>query len=433
MPGGGGAAEQTTMAPWGPVKAPAKAVMARALGLSDVEMPYYGGDTTAGMSADTTAALDMARAQATGPNLANTVAPAVAGLATGQQLDLASNPFWSSPQGQQTLSALGGALTGNPWQSAGLATGPGATGAATLTGVASGADNRPYGAIGDWAWGGSPEGAAMTRGLMATAGGQFLDPATNPTWNNYSNAAADAVQRQTAQRYLGAGQTLDNPAVNQTFSRDFASVMAPFASQMYESERGRQMAAQGQIGSLLQSGAALNEAGFANQAQRQAAAANSLLGVGASGTNDSLQAAGLMSNLYGTNLSGQLSALGMVPATMQAGFLPASVLQAAGQAGEAYTQADMNDAQMRWQYGQMEPWQRLQLLQGMVAPFFGGGGTSAAPGGGVNPAVSAAGGALSGAAAGATLGTAVPVIGNLAGAIGGAIIGGAGGYMGGRG
>lgn len=419
MPGGG-ANETQSVAPWGPVKAPAKEALDRALKLSRVEMPYYPGDTTAGMSADTQAALDMARAVAGGGNLGLDLSPTLTGLAR----DGTWEAFMSSPQGAMANQALMGAMGGNPWASPGLSTGPGATGVGALVNAATG--GRDYGAIGDWAWGGSPEGRAMTQGLLATAGGQFLDPAANPTWRGYSDAAADAVQRQTAQRYLGAGQTLDNPAVTQTFSRDFASVMAPFASQVYENERGRQMAAQGQIGSLLQSGSALNLQGYMDDASRRAAAASSLMGLGATGTGSALQAAGILGDLRGQSTQAQLRALGLAPAIGQLSYLPSSIMEGVGRAREGYTQADMNDALLRWQYGQMEPWQRLQLLQGVVAPFFGGGGTTTGTGAGVNPLASTLGGGVSGAAAGAGIGSALAAGG---GAAGGAAAGAAAGSV----
>lgn len=415
MPGGGSEVSAQATGPWKPARAPLRENINTAWDLSKQPMPYYPGDTTAGMSADTAAAYDQVRRLA-GQNLGLDLTPTVTGLATG------AGDFWATPQGQQVAQALAPALGGNAFATPGLAAGPGATGVQGLLAASGG--GRSYGAIGDWAWGGSPEGAAMTQGLLATAGGQYLDPASNPTWANYSNAAADAVERATTQRYLGAGQTLDTPAVGQTFARDFASVMAPYASNMYEAERGRQMAAQGQIGSLLQAGSALNEQGYQNEAQRRLAASSGLVDLGASGTGQALQAAGLMGSLHGQDTQAQLSALGLAPSMAQLSYLPSSVLEGAGKAQEAYTQADMADQLLRYQYGQMEPWQRVQLLNQALLPALGFGTTQATQAGGGGAGMlagGALGGAASGAMAGSVFGPWGTAIGGGLGALGGVL------------
>lgn len=417
MPGGGGATETQSMEPWGPAKNALKDLYGRALDLSQTEMPYYAGDTTAGMSADTARAYDMARALS-GSNLGATLTPTLTELATD------TGAFWSTPEGARAWSALDPVLAGNPFATPALTSDPGATAIAGLSDTAAGTAARPYGQIGDWSWGASPEGRAMTAGLLDTASGSYLDPASNPSWNAFATAAADTVKRATDARYLGAGQTLDNPSVAQTFSRDFASVMAPYAAQMYDAERARQEAARGQIGGLLQSGASLNEGGYQTEAQRRLSAASALAEVGQTGTAQALQAAAELGDLYGQGTQTQLASLGLAPSIGQLSYLPANMLEGIGKGAESYTQTDLNDALMRYQYGLMEPWQRLQLLQQLVSPSAYGtqtssGGASGSPlaatlGGGLTGAASGA--AIGGALGGATAGSVVPGIGTAIGA-----------------
>ena len=399
MPGGGGTSStETSTRPWGPVKAPLKTNINTAFDLSRTPMPYYPGQTVAGMSPDTAAALGMTRDLA-GTNWSASALPTASLLSSGGYQDLGQNPFWSSGIGGQALGALSGSLSGNPWASAGLAQGPGAAGVGSLLGQTG--PGRDYGQIGEWLWGSSAPGSAMTDALVGSAAGNYLDPASNPTWQNYSNAVADTVKRATDARYLSAGQNLDNPSSAQTFARDFGSVMAPYASQMYGDERARQLQSASAIGNLLNSGSSLAEQGYQSQAGRQLQAGNVLANLGSTGDDQINRATALLANIYGTNTASQLSALGMTPELAKNSYLPASMLQAAGQAGEGYQLADMNDALKRYQYGQMEPWQRVFMLNQALQPALGYGtqsSTTQQPG--VNTASSIMGGlgSLAGAA-----------------------------------
>ena len=130
-----------------------------------------------------------------------------------------------------------------------------------------------------------------------------------------------------------------------------------------------------------------------------------------------------MGSLHGQDTQAQLSALGLAPDMARLSYLPASILEGVGKGSEAYTQADMADALMRYQYGQMEPWQRVFLLNQALSPALGFGTTQATQAGGGGAGM-LAGGALGGAASGAMAGSVFGPWGTAIGAGLGAIGGG---------
>ena len=109
-----------------------------------------------------------------------------------------------------------------------------------------------------------------------TAAGQFLDPASNPFYRQLTERIGDDVTNRVNALYAGAGR---DPAgagsFPQTLARGIAEGVAPVTANIYDTERGRQLAA---AQSLY--GAGSQTAGLLSQLD-QLALANRQAGIGA--------------------------------------------------------------------------------------------------------------------------------------------------------
>lgn len=93
---------------------------------------------------------------------------------------------------------------------------------------------------------------------------------------------------------------------------------------------------------------------------------------------------GLASNIYGQNYANerqnQMGALGMVPGMTQNSFYGLNQALGAGQLYDAQNQAQLTDKVNRFNFTQMEPWQRLNLYQSAITGGNAGGGSSTTTG-----------------------------------------------------
>lgn len=102
-------------------------------------------------------------------------------------------------------------------------------------------------------------------------------------------------------------------------------------------------------------------------------------GIAGRGTQDVLseQLAGLYGSAYGQGLMAQQGALGMAPAMLGG---EAAMLGRAGALERAEAQRAIDEEMARFQFNQMEPWNRAQMGAGLLGPLGGMGGTSRATG-----------------------------------------------------
>lgn len=73
-------------------------------------------------------------------------------------------------------------------------------------------------------------------------------------------------------------------------------------------------------------------------------------------------------------------ALYLAPQTSQLGYTPAEQISGVGAMKEDQLQNAINQAMSQWQFGQMEPWQRLGLYSGQVQGGYGGTSTTQSTG-----------------------------------------------------
>lgn len=150
-------------------------------------------------------------------------------------------------------------------------------------------------------------------------------------------------------------------------------------------------------------------------------------------TNAKSRMAGDMATtLYGENYKterqNQINALSMLPQFQEMDYRDLGMMAQVGDIRQAQAQREIDALREKWDFEQMEPWKRLQLMSDLVARATGSGGaggtsTTTQPTQS-NPVAGALGGAMSGAAMGASVGGPYA----WATALGGAVIGGVGGY-----
>jgi len=189
-------------------------------------------------------------------------------------------------------------------------------------------------------------------------------------------------------QFGGMGRTGTSPAAQQAAARGVAQAYAPIASQMAQTERGReQQALESQFG--RQYGA--SQADIARQQQGMESA-----------FGRSLAAAGQLPGLQQQMDMRRQQAIGQ--------------LGGVGSARENLAQRQLQDQIARFQFGQQAPMNLLQQYAGLISPIAAGYPTAVSTGPGTQSG--GLGGAFGGAVAGSALGG--------PGAIGGALLGGLG-------
>lgn len=103
---------------------------------------------------------------------------------------------------------------------------------------------------------------------------------------------------------------------------------------------------------------------------------------------------------YGDVMKQMAQAAYLAPQTAQLGYLPSQMLAQVGATKEDQTQNAINQEMQKWQFEQMEPWQRLGLYQGAISGNYGGAtnatGTTTGGGSWYEPKSSSSGGMLGG-------------------------------------
>jgi hypothetical protein len=122
---------------------------------------------------------------------------------------------------------------------------------------------------------------------------------------------------------------------------------------------------------------------------------------------------------YEQERQNQLAALGAVPDLAAEDYRDIARLAEVGTAREDTAQQEIDDTKARYDFAQMEPWERLARYAQLIAGNYGGTTTVTMP----SQRRSVGQGLLGGATAGAALGTAVPLVGTALGAIGGGLLG----------
>ena len=129
---------------------------------------------------------------------------------------------------------------------------------------------------------------------------------------------------------------------------------------------------------------------------------------------------------YDTERARQQAAVSQAIPLANQDYYDIGQLTALGEEKQAMQQAQINDAKARYDYAQMEPWQRLQLYNNMVQGNVGSSTTGTTQMPGTSRTAGLLGGAATGAAAGIPL---APMTAGLSIPIGAAIGGGLGYFM----
>jgi hypothetical protein len=231
-------------------------------------------------------------------------------------------------------------------------------------------------------WTGSQTTAGVGTLQDAASGG-----AMNPFLNGLFNAASAPVMNAVNSNFAQAGRYGGNAAHTGAMTRELGNLANSIYAPAYESERGRQLSAAGQLAGLQQGdynrNASLYESGAgrmmqgaglygdlatndANRAMSGAAGIGSLWDAGA---DRSMQGAGMLGGLYNTGVDQSNRAIGNVSSLFQTGAMPYQMQADVGGAYDAQNQAVL-DAQYQ---NQNAPWDRYtefaQVLQGL--PLFG--------------------------------------------------------------
>jgi hypothetical protein len=231
--------------------------------------------------------------------------------------------------------------------------------------------------------------------LQQTASGGMLG--SNPHLDAMFNRAAGKVA-DTTNAQFSLGGRYGSGAHTGALADSLGGLASNIYGQNYESERGRQLGAAGQLGAFQQ-----------GDLSRQGGLLSQLGAFGESGMNRRLGAASDI-NSYGLAQGQQgLGALGMLPGLREYGQSGARDLMGLGQIQEGQGRAELQDLMDRWNFSQQNPWDQLGRYSGIVGGLGSLGGSTTttgprAPSGGLM-------GALGGGAAGAGIGSALDATG----------------------
>lgn len=255
-------------------------------------------------------------------------------------------------------------------------------------------------------------GTQQTAAGAYLGGNPFFQGAFAPAARQAEMAFGDAMQRIASQssqagRYgSNAMGQLQDRASGQ-FAQALSDVAGQLAYQNYGAERGMQEAAMGRLGALGQQDVAniMAGAGALSQGYQQ-------------GLGTQLQAAGGLGSTAASDYARQLQAAQTSPALAQQDYADIQQLLGLGQMQEGYQEMALADAMNRFNFAQMQPYQKLQsyLSAAYGAPM---GMQQSQP-----IFRNQLGGGLSGAASGAALGSMImPGLGTGVGAALGGLAG----------
>ncbi len=411
--GGGGGTQKTRTEPWRGQQPYLQDVFKEAYELyGQGPQQYYPGQTVAGFDPVTQQALSTEVQRAT---QGDPTQRAMGSYLTGTLLQPQVDPGQIAAGGAQAMGNLG--LASRYLQQAGQA--PTFGQAAGMAGV-----------------GGGPPVLPGMGQLGATAGGAFM-PGRNPYLDQmYQTGAqqigerfAEDIMPQIAGGFGAAGRTGSGAQALMTgraagdVAGELAGLYGDIYAPAYEAERGRQMAAAGQLGQL---GLGMGQQDIA---RRQLAAdiygggLGRMAGVG--GQLGTLGLGGLeqMRGLYGDIGTQGYRAAQLAPTYQAMQYRDIDRLLRAGGQREDQAQRMIDAARARWEFQQQAPYQALgqyaNLIQGMPAGY----GTTRTTGGGGSRVAGALGGGMAGAQMGAMAG------GPFGAAVGGGLGGLAGLFM----
>ena len=235
--------------------------------------------------------------------------------------------------------------------------------------------------------------------LSNEIGGAYLNPASDPGFQNVVNTTLANTMPAITSGFAGAGRS-DSGLASRAASEGATDAIGNLTLQNYLTERQNQTAAGSQAAQTQLAQQA------AQQQAAQQAAANQATGLGATET-----AQGLVSNNLLTQQGNQVKGVALAPTTDQATMGDYNTaLQSAG-----LTQQDLQNqinAQIQqWNYNQMLPWNQLGLYNSMIQGNYGNStqGTQTQPYY-TNPTANAISGIAGGLGAAASLASLIAVL-----------------------
>ena len=190
-----------------------------------------------------------------------------------------------------------------------------------------------FGMTRDRATAGSPQQGMANVNSYKTLRGDFLDPSSNPYLSKTYDAAAGDLTRNYRNSVM--------PSVNSTFS-----LAGRYGSNAHQSAVSD---ASNNLGSSLSS--------MGNQIYGQN---------------------------YQTERGNMMNAMSGAPALAQADYMDAGMLMGAGDAQRAFEQANLSDAQNRWNQQMQAPYSNLDVAGNSLMTVMGTGGKNTMYGGGSN-------------------------------------------------
>lgn len=473
MSGGGSTQTVTERAdPWAPIQPHLLDIARQSQALSRRPIQHFPGETVAGFTPEQMAAFDMTTQRAlAGSPVTSAAQQSLASTLSGDYL--AGTPgtdvYGQAAQGQlanphaQTMAGLmGRSNVALPVASdISLAGFQDPSGQFWQNQAAGGMGNANAGMLRDIYAG---QGPGLDN-LAATARGDFVG--SNPYLDDVGRRIRRDVSEDINSTFSRAGM-FGSGEHAQELGEGLGDALANLYGGAYESERGRQLGAAGQL-SGLRSGAAgqlagLGEAALGRQIQgaqqltqggladistrlqgaglagqlggqdmaRDVGLAQGLAGVGAQDINTQLAGGRGLADAFNQARTDQMRGLAFAPQISGLDYADMAQLQKVGAQQQGMDQAQIDADMSRFNFEQMEPWQRLQNYNAMIQGFGGLGGTATMESPLYqNRGAGILGGALGGAGLASTLGGSIPALGFLGGPwgmaaslIGGGLLGG---------
>lgn len=195
--------------------------------------------------------------------------------------------------------------------------------------------------------------------------------AAGQTGQGIANQAVNALPTG-----LNAPDVANNSYVQNAIAAGMTPVIQNFTRQIMPSIRSGASSA-GQYGSTRQ---AIVEGNAINDLTRNLA--------------DTAQQAEMQA--YDTGMRSYLQTLGLMPSMQQMQTFQGNLTSQVGAQERAFEQQKINDALQKWNFQQMEPWQRLGMFKDAVGGNYGGTATSTTSGGGQSTAAGILGGGATG-------------------------------------
>lgn len=388
--------------PWSGVQGPLNNLYQQAGSIANTPTSYFPSQTFADLAPEQSLALNATTQRAIqGSPLVQGAQSQLQDTIGGQYLQ--GDPGVSSALGgitsgantqgnQQAQQALGGVTSGqisgsNPLAqglygdvSSGQVAGGNPLASATFGGVASGQNA-----------GGDPLGRSQ---LEATARGDFLGE-SNPYLQDMMTRISQQIQPQVAGAFGTSGRFGSG-----SHAKALSDALSGAGTQMYYDQYGRergnqlnaaqQLMSQGNIGvgNQLQAAGQLQGQGNQDLLARMGAAGamqgqsnqdigNILSGAGGlssnffSGLGSQLAGAGLQSQNYNTGRQNQLAATQLAPTLANQDYFDATQLAGVGDVYQQQQQRAIDDQMSRFNFGQMEPYNRASQFASLLQPGLG--------------------------------------------------------------